>query len=171
MKLEIRRCTDADMPLLQKIAHDTYEETFRPMNTAETMDKYLSAAFDVEKLRKEYSNEGTSFFLMYEEDRIIGYLKTNLAPFQSDINDPDSLEIERIYISKPFKGKGYGRKLLNHAVEQAIQQRKKYIWLGVWEKNHNAIRFYKNQGFEPFSSHPYKMGDEIQTDILMKYKM
>ncbi len=45
---------------------------------------------------------------------------------------------------------------------------KKSIWLGVWEENPKAIRFYEKNGFVPFSRHIFKMGDEEQTDIMMR---
>ena len=46
-----------------------------------------------------------------------------------------------------------------------------YLWLGVWEKNEKAIRFYEKNNFKIFSSHEFKMGDEIQTDFLMKLNL
>jgi ribosomal protein S18 acetylase RimI-like enzyme len=43
-----------------------------------------------------------------------------------------------------------------------------YVWLGVWEKNARAIRFYEKNGFVAFDKHLFKLGDEEQTDIMMK---
>ncbi|WP_039790739.1 GNAT family acetyltransferase, partial [Paenibacillus riograndensis] len=39
--------------------------------------------------------------------------------------------------------------------------------LGVWEKNENAIAFYKKMGFVQTGSHSFYMGDEEQIDIIM----
>ena len=44
----------------------------------------------------------------------------------------------------------------------------KYIWLGVWEENPRATRFYQKNGFVAFGKHIFKLGDDEQTDILMK---
>ncbi|RIN04412.1 GNAT family N-acetyltransferase, partial [Staphylococcus shinii] len=41
------------------------------------------------------------------------------------------------------------------------------IWLGVWEKNENAIQFYKKLGFYKIDEHVFFMGDEKQIDFIM----
>ena len=43
-----------------------------------------------------------------------------------------------------------------------------YVWLGVWEQNPRAIRFYEKNGFVPFDTHVFILGEDKQTDILMK---
>jgi ribosomal protein S18 acetylase RimI-like enzyme len=45
------------------------------------------------------------------------------------------------------------------------------IWLGVWEKNHNAIGFYTKNGFITFDKHLFLLGDDQQTDLLMKLEI
>ncbi len=42
------------------------------------------------------------------------------------------------------------------------------IWLGVWEKNFSAIQLYHKRGFEKFGEHTFQMGDDAQTDWLLK---
>lgn len=79
----------------------------------------------------------------------------------------ESLEIERIYIKKKFQKHGLGKYLLNKAMEIAMERNKKKIWLGVWEKNENAIAFYKKLGFVQTGAHSFYMGDERQMDFIM----
>jgi len=95
-------------------------------------------------------------------------MKVNTALAQSDINDPASLELERIYVKKAYKGKSLGRYLINYALQLAITSKKHYVWLGAWEKNEAAIAFYKKMGFEEAGRHSFRMGDELQTDLVMK---
>ena len=86
---------------------------------------------------------------------------------QSEKMDGESLEIERIYVKNKFQKLGLGKLLLNKAIEIAMESDKKKIWLGVWEKNENAIVFYKNMGFVQTSDHSFYMGDEEQIDLIM----
>ncbi|MGW6302009.1 GNAT family N-acetyltransferase, partial [Peribacillus butanolivorans] len=79
----------------------------------------------------------------------------------------ESLEIERIYIKKKFQKHGLGKYMLNKAMEIAMERNKKKIWLGVWEKNENAIAFYKKLGFVQTGAHSFYMGDEGQMDFIM----
>lgn len=61
-----------------------------------------------------------------------------------------------------------GKYLMKHAIKIAIKRRKKYIWLGVWEKNEKALCFYKKQGFYKIGEHSFFMGDDEQTDYIMR---
>ena len=168
MNAEIRLCNLQDLDSLQKIGYETYDETFRSMNTKETIDSYLKDAFNKEKLKAELNNKNSKFYFLYAESNLAGYLKINEAQAQTDLNDPQSIEIERIYVKKEFKEKGLGKKLLNYALQLAKEMKKNYVWLGVWEKNPDAISFYTRMGFHELGRHSFKMGNEIQNDLIMK---
>lgn len=168
MGIHIKKCTLEDLDILHESAVKTYRETFAHMNTKENMDIYLEKSFHIEKLSKEMLDPNSEFYLLYVSKKIAGYLKLNDAPSQTDINDNDSLEIERIYVAAEFQGTGLGRFLMRQAVEKAIERSKKYIWLGVWEKNEKAIRFYKNNGFYKIGTHTFIMGNDAQTDYIMR---
>ncbi|HAN77391.1 MAG TPA: GNAT family N-acetyltransferase, partial [Bacteroidales bacterium] len=82
-----------------------------------------------------------------------------------------AIEIERIYILKEFHGKQIGQLLYDKAIEIGQQQNADFVWLGVWEKNLRAIAFYKKNGFEEFDKHFFRLGNDLQTDILMKLSL
>jgi ribosomal protein S18 acetylase RimI-like enzyme len=168
MRIKIQTCSEEHIETLQKISYETYDETFRGMNTAETMKKYMAQSFNRDKLLSELRNHSSRFFLMHVNGLLVGYLKLNEAPAQTDKNDPEGMEIERIYIRGRHKGKGYGRALMKFALEKSAELQKRYAWLGVWEKNENAIAFYEKLGFERAGNHLFRMGDEIQSDYIMK---
>jgi diamine N-acetyltransferase len=168
METYIRLCLDADIDSLQRIGYQTYDETFRPMNAAATMDRYLAEAFDRSKLLTELGNSDCKFFLLYADGDLAGYLKVNTAPSQSDINDVESLEIERIYVKAHYKGRGLGKHLIDFAAKLAAEMGKNYLWLGVWEKNLSAITFYRKMGFAEWRRHSFRMGDELQSDLVMR---
>lgn len=168
MQIRIRACTPADVDCLRELASKTYDETFRIHNTTVNMRAYLETAFEREKLLNELQNPNSFFYFVMNANEPIGYLKINEAPAQTDLNDPESLEIERIYIKKAFQGNGLGEHLIHKAIEIAKQRNKTYVWLGVWEKNISAIAFYQKMGFSVMGSHIFTMGDEQQTDYIMR---
>jgi len=92
----------------------------------------------------------------------------NWGAAQTELTDPTAFEIERIYVLKPYLGKGMGNFLMDAALEIAYKMKPSYVWLGVWEKNERAIRFYEKYGFKVFGSHLFSLGNDIQTDLLMK---
>ena len=96
------------------------------------------------------------------------HLNTKEDPSQTDVNDEKSLEIERIYIASDFQEKGLGNYLMEKAISVASKRNKQYLWLGVWEKNEKAICFYKKNGFFEVGTHSFFMGDDEQTDYIMR---
>lgn len=132
------------------------------------MDAYLKEAYDRDKLIGELCDECTQFFFLYDDRELVGYLKLNETPSQTDLNDRQSLEIERIYVIAEFQGRGLGRYLMEQAVDIAMACGKQYVWLGVWEKNDKALRFYRNSGFYAVGTHSFVMGDDKQTDYIMR---
>ncbi|WP_413306157.1 GNAT family N-acetyltransferase [Bacillus sp. 1P10SD] len=167
MTITIRSCTLEDLHILQEISYETFNETFKHQNSPENMNAYLEKAFNVKKLEKELSNHSSHFFFVYFNNEVAGYLKVNTNDAQSEDMGDESLEIERIYIKSHFQKHGLGKYLLNQAMELAMECNKKKIWLGVWEKNENAIAFYKKMGFVQTGAHSFYMGDEEQTDFIM----
>lgn len=94
---------------LQKIAEETFFDTFSPYNTAENMPQYMAKGFTSEKLTAEIRNENSEFFFALSDKEAIGYLKVNFGDAQTELQDQNSLEIERIYVSKDFHGKKVGQ--------------------------------------------------------------
>lgn len=167
MTITIKECTTEDLHKLQEISYETFNETFKHQNSPENMNAYLERVFNLKQLEKELSNISSRFFFVYFNNEVAGYLKVNTNGAQSEEMGDESLEIERIYLRNKYQKKGLGKNLLNKVMEIAMQQNKKKIWLGVWEKNENAIVFYKKMGFVQTGSHSFYMGDEEQTDFIM----
>ncbi|MEH7524836.1 GNAT family N-acetyltransferase [Bacillus sp. JJ1503] len=167
MTIKLKKCTHEDLQTLQEISIETFNDTFKDQNSPENMNAYLERAFNLKQLEKELSNMSSEFFFVYFHNEMAGYLKVNTNEAQSEEMGKESFEIERIYIKNKFQKHGLGKYLLNQAMEIAMDRKKKKIWLGVWEKNENAIAFYKKMGFVQTGAHSFYMGDEEQTDLIM----
>lgn len=160
-----------DVIQLQQISRITFSETFAEHNTEEDLNNYLQEQLSLKKLVEELNNNYSTFYFASENERVIGYLKLNWEKAQTELINEAAFEIERIYILKEYFGKGLGQFLLDHAIIIGKAHQPTYIWLGVWEKNSRAIRFYEKNGFKIFSSHLFTLGNDIQTDLLMKLEI
>ncbi|KHF41518.1 GNAT family N-acetyltransferase [Halalkalibacter okhensis] len=167
MTVKIKKCDREDLQVLQEISIETFNDTFKDQNSPENMKAYLEKAFNSKQLDKELSNSSSEFFFVYFNNEITGYLKVNTNDAQSEEMGDESFEIERIYIKYKFQKHGLGKYLLNKVMEMALERNKTKIWLGVWEKNKNAIAFYKKMGLVQTGAHSFYMGDEEQTDFIM----
>jgi len=169
--LEIKKVTIKDIDQLQKIGRQTLEETFSESNTEENLKTYLDKGFSTEKMTVELHDKNSVFYFVTRDNNVIGYLKLNFGASQTELKDQKALEIERIYVLNQFHGKKVGQILYDKAIEIARQKNVDYVWLGVWEKNQRAISFYQKNGFIEFDSHIFKLGNDEQTDIMMKLKL
>lgn len=166
--VKIQKVGLEDVKTLQEISRSTFYETFADSNIQQDMQHYLSVNFSLDQLSIELSETDSQFFIAWDKDRAVGYLKVNSAQAQSDLKEADSLEIERIYVLNAYHGKKVGQLLYGHALEVARLLGKSSIWLGVWENNPRAMRFYEKNGFVTFGTHVFKMGEDEQTDLLMR---
>ena len=164
----INKASAEDVEIVQSLGTQTFSETFAEDNTEEAMNKYLEESFNTEKIKSELNNPDSHFYIAWEEDNPVGYLKVNTGNAQTELQDDASLEIERIYVKKSHHGKKVGQLLYDQALETARQLSKSYLWLGVWEENLRALNFYKKNGFVEFDKHIFRLGEEEQTDLMMK---
>jgi ribosomal protein S18 acetylase RimI-like enzyme len=166
--MEIINVNGNEIEELQQVSKQTFYETFADVNTAENMQKFLQEAYAIDKLRTEMQNPDSAFYFARHDGNVIGYLKINVGPSQTELKDSDSLEIERIYVLKEYHGMKVGQMLYEKALDIAREKNCQYLWLGVWEKNARAISFYKKNGFVEFGQHEFILGDDVQTDIMMR---
>ena len=168
---QIREVSIEEVETLQKIAIETFYETFGPFYTDDNLQKYFDSAFNIETLKKELQEPLSFYYFFTEDDDIVGYTKFNVDDAQTEPHGPDYLEVQRIYFYQSHQGGGRGKKFIDLAVEKAKAYKKSKIWLGVWEENPRAISFYKKNGFVEFDKHIFRLGDDEQTDIMMKLKL
>ncbi len=169
--IEIKKISLKEIDQLQKIGRQTFQETFSESNSEENMKSYVEEGFSNEKLTAELNDKNSEFYFAILDSKVIGYLKINFGESQTELKDNKALEIERIYVSKEFHGKSVGQLLYDKAIEIANQKASEYVWLGVWEENQRAINFYKKNGFVEFDKHIFKLGNDEQTDIMMRLKL
>ena len=166
--LKIDKATIDDVLKLQSIGRQTFSETFADVNSEENMKKYLDESFATQKLTSELKNQSSYFYLAVLDEKVIGYLKLNTGDAQTEKEDLKALEIERIYVAKEFHGKKVAQAIYAQAEQTAEELKATYMWLGVWEKNFRAVSFYTKNGFVQFDTHIFRLGDDEQTDLMMK---
>jgi len=165
--ITIRMATPADAALIAKLSRQTFYETFADSNTASDMDKFMNEQFNNEVLMKEVETPGAIFFLAYDDEEPVGYVRLRDGEYHPEFKGASSIEIARIYALKKSIGKGIGRELMHKCIDIAREMNRDIIWLGVWEKNERAIDFYQKWGFEKFAEHEFVLGNDVQTDWLM----
>ncbi|MGC3947294.1 MAG: GNAT family N-acetyltransferase [Chryseolinea sp.] len=166
--VSIRHATHDDVALLIELGEKTFHDTFADVNTKADMDMYLEKNFNVTQVYSEISDINNIFFIAECNATPAGYAKLRKGSTPAELNGENAIELERLYATKAFIGKSVGRMLMDKCVSLAKEQGYATLWLGVWEHNLRAIAFYQKCGFEKFSSHPFMLGTDLQTDHMMK---
>ncbi|MEH0158634.1 GNAT family N-acetyltransferase [Limibacter armeniacum] len=168
INISIRKVGSNEVEFLQELGRRTFLETFGDSNTNEDMEDYLSESFDYHKLKAEVVHPLSDFYFAEVNGNVVGYLKLNLGEAQTESELQNACEIERIYVLSEYLGKKVGQQLFEKAVAIAKSTNVEWLWLGVWEHNQRAIRFYEKNGMEVFGQHVFKLGEDEQTDLLMR---
>ncbi|QNQ80347.1 GNAT family N-acetyltransferase [Lactobacillus sp. PV034] len=164
---QIKRVRENQVQELQTISRLTFTQTFGADNSEADLNKYLDEAYGKDKLVKELENPNSEFYFILVDKEVAGYLKVNEFDAQTEKVDEAALEIERIYLDNKFQHRGLGLALIQLAEKIAHDKNKKKIWLGVWEKNYHAQKFYEKDGFKRFSEHTFVVGNDKQTDYIL----
>ena len=170
--INIRFATYKDASLVADLSRETFYNAFAPANTKEDMDKFMNEVFTREKLIAELDLPSNIFLLAYTGNEVAGYMcmRDKNIP-ETPLETDNVIEIARIYSVSAETGKGIGAALMNRCIEISKEKNRAYIWLGVWEKNDKAIRFYERFGFQRFGEHEFVLGNDVQTDWLMMLKI
>ncbi len=166
--IQIRAAGLPDASLLAELAKKTFLDAFGPDNRPEQMEWYVSKAFSVDRLKRELKDSRSLFLLAVQDGLPIGYAKLHSGPPPECVTGDKPVELERIYVKRTWLGRGIGRVLMRAAIDSSKRLGHETLWLGVWEKNVRAQRFYRRFGFERVGAKDFVLGSDRQTDLVMQ---
>lgn len=170
MKVQLRLATKSDVPELRRLAIQTSVDTFGAFNTEANMKAFLDEAYSMENMTHELDEINSRNYLAFIGNHMAGFMRLRKTGEVAHLLGPNAIELQRLYVDTSLKGQGIGGALMQEAMDFAATEKYDWIWLGVWEGNIAAQEFYMKWGFERFSEHIFQMGDDPQTDWLLKRK-
>ena len=169
----VRLGTGEDAENLGAMASAVFVDTFGAGSKPETMAAYLAQAFHPSQLSAELADSKNRFLLAVTSntsEEIIGYTKLRFAQGEepSCVTGPAPVaELERFYVRHEWHGTGVADTLMKQSLQTAAAQGVQTLWLGVYEDNPRAQRFYTRWGFRDVGEHLFLFGDEEETDRVM----
>lgn len=167
-KVIIRRGSGPDADLLAELGARTFSETFAADNTLENMQKYLAASFNLEQQVAELAEASSVFLIAEIEGVAVGYAKLSGGEALLEVKGDKPIELVRLYVSQEWLGRGVGEALMRACIDEARTAGYQTLWLGVWEHNNRARAFYRKWEFKEVGQHVFQLGEDRQTDVLMK---
>ncbi len=168
-ELQIRRAVEADANLISELSSITFFDTFHGTCTDEDMQGFIAQFFNQSQVYQELKDPGDFYYIAFIGTKAVGYLR--MKEDESDIpeiKNHKSIELKRIYVLKEYHAQKIGARLMKFALDFAAQKEYELVWLGVWEHNERAKRFYEKFGFTDTGlKHPFPIGSTPQTDNWM----
>jgi len=164
----IRRGTLADAVLLSEFGARTFSEAFAADNTPEDLAAYIAASFNVARQTAELEDSASTFLIAEVDGRAAGYAHLHDGEPEEGVEGANPVELVRLYVSRDWLGRGIGEQLMRACIDEARQAGYETIWLGVWERNGRAQAFYRKWNFRTVGEHVFRLGSELQRDILME---
>lgn len=171
--IQIRQASPDDAQLLTDLAYTTFWDAFahHPKNAPDDLAHYMRQAFRVEQIAEELSDPKSIFFIAEIDGEAAGYAKLIFDTTEPDIVAEWPVELNRLYSHQKFLGQGVGQTLMDACFARAVETGRDVMWLGVWEYNPRAQRFYEKNGFEIVGKHTFQLGSDPQTDLLMQKRI
>ena len=171
--MEFRIATIEDAEKLALFGSETFWQAYRSESALEAkyIRAYMSTAFSVRQITHELGRESLKFILGTQNESTIGYAKLNFDGFHESLHGEKPMEIERIYLARSYWGKELGADLLAECLRLAEEAGCDCVWLGVWQRNERAIRFYKKHGFEIVGTVEFDLASSIQQDHVMEFML
>lgn len=155
----IRHATLEDAAALAELGARTFRDAFAAQNSAEDMDAYVAQTYGEAQQRRELEDPKNVALVVERDGVLVGFAQLR--------HEQEKVEIARFYVDRTHHGEGIAQELMQRCVDVARERGAETLWLGVWEHNPRAIRFYEKCGFVDIGSHPFLVGSDLQTDRLM----
>ncbi len=136
----LQAATAADLSLIRQLAHDIWWPTYGSYLAHGQISLMLELIYSDEALLRQL-HAGQRFSLALRDDTAVGFVG-----FQPKPGNPETMRIEKLYVSPSEQGKGTGKVLVNHVAESALTAGCAYLELNVNRYN-SAGEFYRRQGF------------------------
>ena len=167
----IRAASAADAEMLNEFARGAFHDAFAQMNSPENMEAYMSENFTPQTFSAQLADPRATFLITEIEAKPVAFAKLFDGDVPDCVGGIAPVELERFYVDRQFHGKGVAQSLMQACFDRARQSGHKTVYLGVWEKNHRAIAFYRKCGFEIVGSHVFRLGAEAQNDLWMERRL
>lgn len=166
MEIVIKRITLNDAEVLADMASRTFSDTFSGTCSDADMQQFLNENYNLQQVKNELTNDVDFYFFALIDDKPAGYIRM----MEDYSNFPlmkkwKALELKRIYVEKEFHGIGLAQQMMKFIEVFSRDNFYEVLWLGVWEHNNRAKKFYEKCGFKDSGyTHDFPIGDTPQTD-------
>lgn len=156
--IAIELAEQTDIRSISNMAHIIWPDAYGEILSKDQIDFMLEKSYTVEGLAE--GMVGGQFFYILKDDGIgQGFVALKTLA--------DKLRIEKLYLMPNVQGKGFGKALIDFAIEKAKVKGKEILELNV-NRNNPAYHFYLKQGFQVIETVDIPYYDYVLNDYVMQ---
>jgi GNAT superfamily N-acetyltransferase len=167
LALHIRPASVTDAGVLAALAERTFVETFAAENRPEDLAIHVARSYGIEIQARELADPDVTYLIAEADGTPAGYALVRGGGAPSCVTGAAPVQIQRFYVDRPWLGTGVARALMVACEDEARRRGGRTLWLGVWERNARAIRFYEKAGFKDVGAQAFHVGADAQTDRVL----
>lgn len=168
MDISIRNAGIDDAVLVAVLASTTFYESYSRQDESDNLAQYISESFAVAAIVEEIQDPTSTFLIAYVDGKAVGYARLIDYSTTDGVSSDRVIELRRIYILERLWGTGIGEQLLTQCIKTASERGFDTIWLGVWEENLRARRFYDKFGFKQVGTLTFPYGDVVGINLVLQ---
>lgn len=155
--------SEAQLPEINRIAHETWPSTFGAILSEKQIAYMLDWMYSLPALREQIIQKKHVFLLAKNETDYLGY-----ASYQLNYNGLPITKIHKIYLLPASQGKGVGAALMQEIGKIAFENNNTILSLNVNRYN-KAVGFYEKSGFKVVGNEDIDIGDGfLMEDFIME---
>jgi ribosomal protein S18 acetylase RimI-like enzyme len=164
----IRRATPTDAQVLSQIAEKTFVEAFGHLYPPEDLQAFLRESYDADRQRVILETPGYAVWLLEHEGEVVGHAAAGPCGLPNPGVQPGDGELKRLYVLRAFQNGGWGGRLFQTVMDWLLADGPRTLWIGVWENNLGAQRFYARHGFEKVGEHTFPVGRVVDREFTLR---
>lgn len=168
MNISIRQAEIADVQIICALGVTTFYEAYCLQDDSRDLANYVLESFSAEQIERELEDKDSTFFIAEVEGCAVGYAKMRENSQAECLRGANTVEIQRIYILEKLKGVGVGNALMQGCFAEARRKNYESVWLGVWERNLSAQKFYQKYGFQKVGELTFPYGETVGINHVLK---
>ena len=167
--MEIRKAQRHELNILEKLARAIWPSTYSDIISTAQIEFMLSWMYAEQTLQSQF-DQGHEFYILSEQNTDLGFLALEWISTSTD-NKQQQLKINKLYVLGQQQNKGFGKALIQKAIQRASETNVSEIILQV-NKANKAKDFYAHLGFQIKEEAIFEIGNGfVMDDYIMSYKL
>jgi GNAT superfamily N-acetyltransferase len=165
-----RTAVAADALCLSVLATQVFLDTYATQGIRPAIAREVRQCLSEEAFAEILSHPRCPILVAEIADHLVGFAQlTHDRTHERLPPEAPAAELNRLYVQRPFLGKGLGKELLTRAESLARAEGAELLWLTAWTGNAHALRFYEGQGYQDVGTSVYAFeGDHYETHVFVK---